>query len=118
MVTEADVRRVARSLPSTDETVSYGMPAFRVKGKLFARIREEGVLVVWVNDVSEKEALIESDPATFFTIPHYDGHPMVLVRLEAVDEDELTDVLTESWRLRAPRPLLAAFDAATDGPHA
>jgi len=115
MVTEDDIRRLALSLPSTSEKPSYGQPGFRVKDKLFARIREEGdVLVIWVSDVTEKEAMIESDPATFFTIPHYDGYPMVLVRFDAVDEDELLDLLTESWRLRAPAKLLAAFDATTD----
>ena len=103
MVTLADVRRVALSLPETIEKTSYGTPGFRVKDTLFARVREEGdVLVVWCWDDDEKAALIESEPDKFFTLPHYDGHPTVLVRFEAIDVDELTDVLTESWRIRAP----------------
>ena len=117
MVTEADVRRVALSLPHTSEKSSYGQPGFRVKDRLFARIHDMGdVLVVWVNDLGEKEALIESDPATFFTTPHYDGHAMVLARFEALDDDDLLDLLTESWRLRAPKKVVDAFDAtaATD----
>ncbi|MGZ8762545.1 MAG: MmcQ/YjbR family DNA-binding protein [Acidimicrobiia bacterium] len=114
MVTTADVRRVALSLPATTEKPSYGTPGFRVKAKLFARIREEGdVLVVWCADVAEKEALIASQPATFFTTPHYDGHPTVLERLGAVDVDELAEVLTESWRIRAPKKLREEFDAAS-----
>ena len=93
MVTEDDVRRVALSLPETIEKPSYGTPGFRVKDKLFARIREEGdVLVVWCADLDEKEALLLSDPATFFTTPHYDGHPTVLVRFGAVDLDELREL--------------------------
>lgn len=112
MVTEDDVRRIALSLPETTERSSYGTPGFRVKDKLFARIREEGdVLVAWVSDVAEKEALIAADPARFFTLPHYDGYPTVLVRFAAVDVDDLTDVLTEAWRVRAPARLRAAFDA-------
>jgi hypothetical protein len=112
MVTEDDVRAAALALPETTEKPSYGTPGFRVKDKLFARIREEGdVLVVWCEDVGEKEALIASDPVKFFTTPHYDGHPTVLVRFEAVDVDELTELLTDSWRIRAPRRVREAFDA-------
>ena len=116
MATEEDVRRIALSLPQTLEKPSYGTPGFRVKDKgkdrLFARLREEpGVLVIWCEDEGEKQAMIASDPAAFFTTPHYDGYPMVLVRLDAVEVDELTELLTESWRLRAPARLVDAFDA-------
>jgi hypothetical protein len=112
VVTEADVRRIALSLPETTEKPSYGTPGFRVKDKLFARVREEGdALVVWCGDLAEKDALIASEPKKFFTTPHYDGHPTVLVRFGAVDVDELEELLTESWRIRAPKRLVAAFDA-------
>ena len=112
MVTEDDVRRIALSLPATTEKPSYGTPGFRVKDKLFARIREEGdVLVVWVDGVEEKEALIAAQPETFFTTPHYDGYAMVLVRFDAVDVDELTELLTDAWYLRAPKRLRAEFDS-------
>ncbi|HEY7593231.1 MAG TPA: MmcQ/YjbR family DNA-binding protein [Actinophytocola sp.] len=111
MVTDDDVRRVALSLPHTTEKPSYGTPGFRVKDKLFARIREEGdVLVVWVAGEVEKQELIAAEPAKFFTIPHYDGHPTVLVRLAAVDVDELTELLTDAWRVRAPRRVAAELD--------
>jgi hypothetical protein len=110
MVTEDDVRRVALSLPATTEKPSYGTPGFRVKDRLFARIREEGeegdVLVVWVADEVEKRGLVDSEPAKFFTTPHYDGHPIVLVRFDGIDIDELKELLTESWRLRAPAKVL------------
>jgi hypothetical protein len=105
-VTEDDVRRVALSLPATTEKPSYGTPGFRVKDKLFARIREEGDVLVWVADETEKRGLVASEPSKFFTTPHYDGHPSVLVRFEGVDIDELRELLTESWRLRAPKKLL------------
>ena len=89
---------------------SYGTPGFRVKDKLFARIREEDVLVVWCEDLGDKDALLQSDPAKFFTTPHYDGYPSVLVRLSAVDLDELTELLIDAWRVRAPEAR-RAFDA-------
>lgn len=110
MVTEDDVRRIALSLPATSEKPSYGTPGFRVRDRLFARIREEGeegnVLVVWVADEGEKHGLVSSEPDKFFTTPHYDGHPILLVRFDAVDIEELRELLTESWRLRAPKKVL------------
>jgi hypothetical protein len=112
MFSDDDVRRIALSLPHTTEKPSYGTPGFRVKDKLFARIREEGdVLVVFVDSLEEKAILIASDPEKFFTLPHYDGHPTVLVRFDAVDADELTELLTDAWRARAPAKVRAAFDA-------
>jgi hypothetical protein len=112
MVSLDDVRELALALPSTIERPSYGTPGFRVADRLFARIREEGdVLVVWVDGLDEKEFMIAADPATFFTTPHYDGHPTVLVRMDAVGRDELAELLEASWRIRAPKRLVAALDA-------
>jgi hypothetical protein len=109
--TESDVRAIALSLPETEERPSYGTPGFRVKDRLFARIREEGVLLVRCADEAEKEFLLRADPEKFFTIPHYDGHASVLVRLSAVDRDELAELLTEAWRVRAPKRLAESLDA-------
>ena len=108
MATEDDVRRIALSLPETVEKPWYGTPGFRVKDKGFLRIRSnaEGGLVVFVADVAEKEMLLASDPEKFFTTPHYDGYPAVLVNLPTVDVDELTELITDSWRLKAPKQVL------------
>ena len=120
MATEDDAREIALSLPATTEKPSNGIPGFRVKDKLFARVREpdpaeDEVLVIFVEDLGEKEALIAADPEKFFTVPHYDGHAMVLVRLRAVERDELTELLTDSWLLRASKKVRAQFLA--DHPH-
>ncbi len=110
----SDVRELALSLPETIEKSSYGTPGFRVKDRLFARMREEpGVLAIWCADLDEKEFLIRAEPEKFFTVAHYDGYAMVLVRLEAVDREELLELLTESWRLRGPKRLVAEFDAGS-----
>jgi hypothetical protein len=111
VTTADDVRELALALPATTEKPSYGTPGFRVKDKLFARIREEGdVLMFWCGGLDEKEFLIAAEPEKFFTTPHYDGHPMVLVRLGAVDRAELGELLEDSWRLRAPKRLVAERD--------
>ena len=117
MATEADVRRIALSLPETIEKPWYGTPGFRVKDKGFLRIRSEaeGGLVAFVADAGEKEALLAADPATFFTTPHYDGHAIVLVHLDAIDVDELREVIVDAWRARAPKRVLQAYDASGPG---
>ena len=104
MATEADVRRIALSLPEVIEKPWFHTPGFRVKDKSFLRMRSEaeGWLVVFVEDLGEKEVLLASDPAKFHTTPHYDGYPTVLVELAAVDEQELTELIVDSWRVKAP----------------
>ena len=112
MATIDDVRHIALSLPDTTEKPLYGTPGFRVRDKAFARLRDEGAtLVAWLPSEDDKDALIATQPEVFFTLPHDDGHPSVLVRLSAISDDELREVLTEAWRARAPHRLLAAFDA-------
>ena len=112
MATEDDVRRIALSLPETIEKPWFNSPGFRVKDKGFLRIRSEaeGGLVVFVADLEEKEALLTSEPDKFFTTPHYDGYPAVLVNLPAVDVEELRELITDSWRLKAPKRVLKAFE--------
>jgi hypothetical protein len=111
VTSEADVRRVALALPETSEKVSWGTPFFRVRNRGFARLREGDVLAIYCASEEDKHALIASAPEKFFTTPHYDGYSMVLVRLAAIDLPELTELITDSWRLRAPSRLLAQFDA-------
>lgn len=105
MATDDDVRRIALALPGAYEHASYGgAPSFRTKPRGFAFLRADiDALAVYVASEEDKLALIASDPDIYFTTPHYDGHPMVLVRLSAVDEAELAEALADSWRQRAPK---------------
>jgi hypothetical protein len=107
-----DVVAIGTQLPGVEVTTSYGTPALRVAGRFMCRMRTEpDALVLRVVDLGEREALLQGQPAAFFTTPHYDGHPSVLVRLEAVDPEELAELLEEAWRLRAPKRAIAAYDA-------
>jgi hypothetical protein len=130
MTTYAEVEELALALPETTSTPSYGgAPALRVNKKLFARVRGEmadhvdeltgnaygEVLMVGVADLGEKEALLTSDPRVYFTIPHYDGYPAVLVRLAFADLAELRELLTEAWIRAAPKRALRAH-VETIGP--
>ena len=118
MATPDDVRRLALALPETDEHASYGgAPSWRVRGRSFvwerplgkkdvAEVGEQGdVLGVHVADEGVKRALIEDDPVVFFTTSHFDGHASVLVRLAEIGQPDLEEVVTEAWRVRAPKRL-------------
>lgn len=117
MADQDDVRRIALSLPgAVEEPDRFAFSVLnRGKQKPFAwvwmervtpkkpRIPNTEVLVVRVPNAAEKQTLLAADPVKFFTEPHYNGFPAVLVRLDAVDPEELRELLTEAWRCQAPR---------------
>lgn len=120
MATQADVRRIALSLPATEE--EPGRFAFRVGGgggkpRPFVwvwrervaprkpKVPQPAVLVVRVASLDDKAFLLGLDPEKFFTEPHYDGYPAVLLRLPAVTARELRTIVTEAWRCQAPTEL-------------
>ncbi|MEQ6900148.1 MmcQ/YjbR family DNA-binding protein [Nocardioides sp. YIM 152588] len=134
MATLEDVRRIALSLPETDEKTSWGNQMFRVREKGFVWERPLGkkdradlesldqqvptgeIAGIRVPDLGEKEALVEGQPDVYFTIPHFDGYPAVLVRLDAIDLDELEEMIVEAWLDRAPKRLAADFLAGGGRP--
>ena len=105
------VRRLALALPEVEEGTSYGTPAWKVRKKSFARLREDRETLVVHVDLGEKEMLMAAEPDIFFETPHYHGYASVLVRLAAIGADELAEVLEDSWRRKAPKRLVAARDA-------
>ncbi len=129
MATWDDVRRLALALPETAEATSYGSAAWKVRDVLFVweRPLRRGdvealgdaapagpVLAARVPDLGAREALIAGDPTVFFTTPHFDGYPAVLVQLDRIGLDDLTELVTEAWLARAPKRLAAAWLAARE----
>jgi hypothetical protein len=107
-----DVVALGTRFPGVEVGTSFGTPALRVRGKGICRLRTDpDALVLRVSDLGEREALLQGEPGTFFSTPHYDGYPYVLVRLESVDPVELAELLEEAWRVRAPKRLIAEYDA-------
>ena len=104
------VRELARAFPEVEEDMSHGQPAFRVRRKLFAWMspHEHGALVVRV-DPDEKQLLLEANSAAYFTTPHYENYPALLVRLEHIERDELAERIEDSWLLRAPKRVAEAY---------
>ncbi|GAA2756103.1 MmcQ/YjbR family DNA-binding protein [Actinopolymorpha rutila] len=126
MADQDDVRRIALALPDTSEGEDHFGFSVRNKGKdrgfawvwmervhpKKARVPQPEVLAVRVANEGEKQALLASDSEKFFTEPHYNGYPAVLVRLANVPVDELEELLTDAWRCQAPRQLVKEFDVA------
>ena len=117
MATQADVRRIARALPDTEETKGRFAFSVRQKDKLkgFAwvwmeriepkkpRVANPGVLAVRVANVSHRDLMIAAEPKKFFTEPHYNGFPAVLVRLDAVSVSDLRQLLADGWSCHNPQ---------------
>jgi hypothetical protein len=107
-----DVRRLALALPNAEEKPSYNdTAAFRAGGgRLFAREREDGESIALRVDLGEREMLLASEPEVFYITDHYRDHPWVVVRLAAIEPDELQELLIDAWRSVAPKRLVARFD--------
>jgi hypothetical protein len=124
VLTWDDVARACLALPGTTEAVSAsGRRRWLVRGRTFVRERplhrvdldELGsaaptgpVLVAHVPDEGAKAALLAAEPAVWFTTSHFDGRPVLMCRLEALDAEALTELVVEAWASRAPARLLAA----------
>ena|SRR5215216_5185194 len=119
-----DVDRLALALPETVKGTSYGNRAWSVKGKAFAWERplrrkdlealgddapDGPILGARVEHLVAKEALLADDTDVYFTTPHFDGYPAVLVRLGSIGVSELEELLAEAWLTRAPKRLAKAF---------
>lgn len=129
MATRDDVRRIALALPETVEADGHFAFSVRDRGRDVgfawvwaervhpkkARVPNPAVLAVRVADGLEKELILRSDETKFFTEPHYNGFPAVLVRIPAIEAGELGELLVEAWYCMAPKPLRAEFDVSGRG---
>ena len=130
MATLKDVSRLALALPDAEEGTTYGgNRAWTVRKKLFLWERplrkrdlealgdaapDGPILGARVEHLIAKEALLADESGVFFTTPHFDGYPAVLIRLPEIDLDLLEEVATEAWLARAPKRLVREFMAARD----
>lgn len=104
------VRQIALALPGVEEGTAYGTPAFRVRGKFLARLREDGESLVINIDEFERQALMELEPETYYLTDHYVGSSYVLVRFAKADPGDLRRLFEQAWRRHAPKRLIAEYD--------
>jgi hypothetical protein len=124
MATWDDVRRIAMSMPEATERVSRNNLQWRVKDKLFVWERplrgpdlealgdsapQGPILGARVEHLLAKEAMLASGERAFFTTPHFDGYPAILVQLELIGPGDLEEVIVEAWLARAPKRLVDRY---------
>ena len=124
MATWDDVRRLALALPETSERESRGSSQWRVKDKLFVWERplrnsdlealgesapDGPILGARVEHLVAKEALVADSSGVYFTTPHFDGYPAILVQLDLIAVADLEEVTVEAWLARAPAKLAKAY---------
>ena len=131
MATLKDVAKIARALPEVTEEPVFGNRSWKVRKKLFAWERplrkkeveqlgdaappaDTEILGVRVPDEEANQALLASEPDIYFTTPHFDGYPSVLVRLERISPADLEEAIVEAWLSRAPKRVAAAYLAERD----
>jgi hypothetical protein len=118
-----DVRRLALALPDSSERLSRGLTQWRVHDKLFtwerplrrADLEALGagaptgpILGARVEHLGAKEALLADDDV-YFTTPHFDGYPAILVALDRIAAPDLEELITEAWLARAPKRLAEQY---------
>jgi hypothetical protein len=119
-----DVRRLALALPETSERLSRGNAQWRVKDKLFVWERplrntdlaalgpaapQGPILGARVEHLVAKDALVADPSGVYFTTPHFEGYPAILVQLDLISAPDLEEVTVEAWLARAPAKLAQAY---------
>ena len=125
MATKNDIRRICAKLPGAVEGEDRFGFAVEVKGKMKgflwswaervdpkkARVPNDKVLAVLTPGLAAKDAILASDEDKFFTEPHYNGFPAVLVRLDKIKSKELEDLIIEAWKCKAPKDLIKEYES-------
>jgi len=104
------VRKLALALPESTELETWGQPTFRVRKKIFVMF-SDAEREAWMKSThDEQRALVQMDPETFFVPPYVGPSGWIGVRFQTVDREEMRELVTEAWRLTAPKRIVAAFD--------
>jgi hypothetical protein len=104
-------RELALALPEAEERETWGHPTFRIRNKMFASMATDGSTATVKAIPEEQAACIGSDPETFFMPAYVGKHGWIGIQLERVDPAELEELVTDAWRLTAPKRLVKSFDA-------
>ncbi|WP_185949625.1 MmcQ/YjbR family DNA-binding protein [Microbispora sp. KK1-11] len=113
MVTADDVRRVALTLPRTEEALVRDHVKFRVRGIVYASVSPDETLMGFAFPKEERAALVASEPEKFLMpLPSDERYQWVRVRMAAIDETEMRELVVDAWRMVVPKRVAAAYDAS------
>jgi hypothetical protein len=96
----AAIRRLTSALPDVEEGTSYGTPAWRHRGRLLARLHQDGASIVLKVGNQTRDHLLQADPETFFITDHYIGYPTVLARLDRLSATDLKKLLVRAMETK------------------
>lgn len=113
-VTLETVRQLMSAFPGVEEGTSWGMPTFRVRGKMLARLQEDGESLVL--KCADRDLLLQSEPQTFYVTKHYLNHPLVLIRLAKVRQAALRDLIEQAWRMETSVRQVKLFESGSYQP--
>lgn len=113
-VTFETVRDIALSLPDVEESTSYGTPALKARGKLFARLHQDGHHLVLKCELLEREMLLQAAPDVFSITDHYQDYPWILVDLSTVSRQALPDMIERAWRMVAGKKQLGQHGSSSE----
>ena len=106
-----DLRLIALSVPEVEEAVAYGRPIFKTRGKMLARLREDGESVIVKVDKILRSSLLDGEPDIYFIEDHYLEHPLALVHLNKISVDDLKYLVETAWRMTATKRAIQSFDS-------
>ncbi len=105
------IRKLLLHLPGVEEYICFGTPAFRVKKRLLARLKEDGKTLAVHSD--ERDVWMAANPSAFYITDHYQNYAMVLVRLNVIKQKYLQQLLFDAWTQIAPKRLLKEYNTQT-----
>lgn len=111
VTTYEDLRQLALSFPEVEEAVAYGCPILKTRGKMLARLREDGESIVVKVDKILRSSLLDSESDIYFIEDHYVEHPLILIHLNKISVDDLKYLMEMAWRMTATKRAIQSFDS-------
>lgn len=105
-----EFRAMILGFPGVEEATAYGTPIFKIKKKMVARLWDDPAIIVVKINFPRRPTLIEGAPETFFTTPHHEPSPLMLVRLKTVRRSDWKYLIEGAWRMVAPKRLIEDFE--------
>lgn len=104
------VRAIALTFSDVKESLTFGSPSLKVNGKYLAQMGQDSTSLILSMEIMERDFWLDAEPDIFFITDHFRDWPGVLIRMDQIDDELLSDLLDKAWRRRAPKKLVKAYD--------